>query len=84
MRPDDLSRVARAIYGDRWQRDLARGLRIAERTVRYWAAGEREVPDHYADLLLAIEPLADHLAMREQPKGASLIGRLVEVATARA
>lgn len=83
MSPPDLARIGRALYGDRWQRDLAKGLRIAERTVRYWIAGERAVPDHYEDLLRAVEPLADRLAMREQPKGTSLAARLAGLAAER-
>ena len=37
-------RVGRALYGDRWQSELARALDVAGRTVRRWAAGEYEVP----------------------------------------
>jgi hypothetical protein len=34
-----------ALYGPRWQRDLAAALGVSTRSVRAWAAGEREIPD---------------------------------------
>lgn len=51
---DRLSAAARLLYGDDWQRPLARGLgplhpdsardSIDDRLVRRWASGERPVP----------------------------------------
>ena len=32
------------LYGPAWQSELARHLGIADRTVRYWIAGERPIP----------------------------------------
>ncbi len=41
-----------ALYGPRWQTDLARDLGVADRTVRRWAAGTQEMPQGaYTDLL---------------------------------
>jgi hypothetical protein len=34
-----------ALYGPRWQRDLAAALGVSTRSVRAWAAGEREIPE---------------------------------------
>lgn len=33
-----------ALYGPRWQAELARDLGVADRTVRRWVAGTSEVP----------------------------------------
>lgn len=33
-----------ALYGQRWQSELARDLAVSDRTVRRWAAGTHEVP----------------------------------------
>jgi hypothetical protein len=38
--PDLLARVGQALYGERWQTQLARALGVADRTVRRWVAGE--------------------------------------------
>ena len=41
-----------ALYGPRWQAELARDLGVADRTVRRWVAGTSEVPPGlYVDLL---------------------------------
>jgi len=41
-----------ALYGPRWQSELARDLSVSDRTVRRWAAGTSEVPAGlYLDLL---------------------------------
>lgn len=34
-----LRRVGEALYGDRWQSALGAGLRVSDRTVRYWLSG---------------------------------------------
>lgn len=48
-RPDSpcarLERVGEAMYGPRWQTDLARDLGVADRTVRRYVAGTVPVPD---------------------------------------
>lgn len=41
-----------ALYGPRWQCELARALGVADRTVRRWVAGTHPVPDGlWLDLL---------------------------------
>lgn len=36
---DLLREAGEALYGPRWQSDLARDLKVTDRTVRRWAAG---------------------------------------------
>jgi DNA-binding transcriptional regulator YdaS (Cro superfamily) len=41
-----------ALYGPRWQCELARQLGVSDRTMRRWAAGTHQVPAGvYLDLL---------------------------------
>lgn len=41
-----------ALYGRRWQTELARALDVSDRTMRRWAAGTHDVPPGlYIDLL---------------------------------
>ena len=41
-----------ALYGPRWQSELARDLNVADRTMRRWVAGTDELPQGVAlDLL---------------------------------
>lgn len=41
-----------ALYGPRWQSELARELSVSDRTVRRWVAGTSDVPSGlYVDLL---------------------------------
>lgn len=48
---ETLRSVGEALYGPLWQTPMARALQVADRTVRYWAAGDREIPDGiWADL----------------------------------
>ena len=47
-----LKRCGEALYGPRWQSDLARDLKVSDRTVRRWVAGSDDVPDGiYLELL---------------------------------
>lgn len=39
-----LHRCGAALYGDRWQSDLARALNVGDRRVREWIAGDRKIP----------------------------------------
>lgn len=56
MPADILARVGAALYGPRWQTDLARELGVADRTVRRWVAGaDRPRPGVWADLRRALE-----------------------------
>jgi hypothetical protein len=46
MTTPPLSELGEALYGDRWQRSMARALGVSERMMRYWAAGDYPVPDY--------------------------------------
>lgn len=47
-----IRRAGLALFGDRWQSELARALGVNDRTVRRWSAGEEEPrPGVCADLL---------------------------------
>jgi hypothetical protein len=39
-----LSDAGSALFGPRWQVDLARALGVSDRTMRRWAAGETDPP----------------------------------------
>jgi hypothetical protein len=46
-----LKRCGEALYGPRWQSEIARDLDVSDRTVRRWVAGSDDVPDGvYLDL----------------------------------
>lgn len=45
MTPALLTRVGEALYGSRWQSDLAAALDVSDRTVRRWNAGTQAIPD---------------------------------------
>ena len=51
MTPATLKIIGEALYGPRWQSDLARDLNIADRTMRRWCAGE-DIPPGVAHELL--------------------------------
>lgn len=44
MTSDELAAAGSVLYGDRWQTALALDLRIADRTMRRWLAGETPIP----------------------------------------
>lgn len=47
-----LAEVGEALYGPRWQSELARDLDVSIRTMQRWAAGATDVPRGiYLDLL---------------------------------
>ena len=47
-----LKRCGEALYGPRWQSEIARDLKVADRTVRRWLVGSNDVPDGvYLELL---------------------------------
>lgn len=67
MTPDLLRRVGEALYGPRWQSDLAAALGVADRTVRRWLAGD-DIPRAgvRSDLLALLEArqeLLRHVAL---------------------
>ncbi len=41
---DLLKRIGEALYGDRWQRQMARALGVSDRTVRRWVLYESDIP----------------------------------------
>lgn len=47
-----------ALYGPRWQSDLARDLGVSDRTMRRWVAGKPVPQGLYADLLRIAEERA--------------------------
>lgn len=69
-----LAECGEALYGTRWQSDLARDLGVADRTVRRWVAGATQVPTGvYVDLLRLVTERAetlDALAKRLPAAGA--------------
>lgn len=70
-----LHETGEALYGPRWQSDLARDLGVSDRTMRRWAASAEEAPPGvYLDLLrltqersMALEALADRLKAAASP-----------------
>ncbi len=44
MTPALLREAGEAMYGSRWQSDMARDLGVSDRTVRRWVAGEFAIP----------------------------------------
>lgn len=54
MTPAQLEQVGIALYGDRWQTDLARDLNVADRSIRRWASGQNPVPASLTAELLAL------------------------------
>lgn len=47
-----LKRCGEALYGPRWQSEVARDLEVSDRTVRRWMDGSSDVPDGvYLELL---------------------------------
>lgn len=52
MTLDLLTKAGEALYGPRWQSELARDLDVDDRTMRRWVAGDSPVPSGVAvDLL---------------------------------
>jgi hypothetical protein len=68
-----LFEAGEALYGPRWQSQLARDLGVADRTIRRWAAGTHAVPPGvYLDLLRLTQERAavlDALAPRLRKAG---------------
>jgi hypothetical protein len=77
MKPKELERRASALYGDRWQSDFARAIDVADRTVRRWIAGEREIPPGVEAELDRLErrhkaaAALEELARRQEVAGAT-------------
>jgi DNA-binding transcriptional regulator YiaG len=60
MSPQLLSEAGAALYGPRWQSELARALKVSDRTMRRWAAGEWPVPPNVWQELRAILKVHGH------------------------
>lgn len=54
MTPARLAQIGEALFGQQWQRPLARALGCSDRQVRYLAAGERAVTVEIADQIAQI------------------------------
>lgn len=65
-----LVEAGEALYGPRWQSELARDLGVSDRTMRRWVAGTFDAPQGlYVDLLRLTQQRAaklDELAERLQ------------------
>ncbi len=58
-----LIRAGEALYGPRWQTELARDLGVSDRTMRRWASGAYDLPPSvYADLSRIAQARASALA----------------------
>lgn len=67
--PELLALCGQALYGARWQTEIARDLQVDDRTVRRWLSGERSIPPGLRRELLAL--------LREHADGiGDLINRL--------
>jgi hypothetical protein len=51
---DIIVKCGEALYGPRFQRELAVALRVNERTMRRWIAGDTEPPDGVAEDLMVL------------------------------
>lgn len=57
---EKLRAAGEALYGPRWQSDLARALGVSDRSVRGWAAGDRVVPPGvWVDIVALLRQRAD-------------------------
>lgn len=70
--------TGRALYGERWQSEVARALEISDRTVRRWVAGDDNPrPGVYVDLLrLVIDKQADLDEIEQRLREAGTDGAL--------
>lgn len=54
MSPDLLRETGEALFGSRWQTELAEALGINDRTLRRWHSGQNTCPPWLAEELAAI------------------------------
>lgn len=54
MTPNLLTTFGTLLFGQRWHTDLARAVKVSERTVRRWSQGYSYVPDGVWDELAAL------------------------------
>lgn len=58
---DLLTQCGEALWGARWQSDLAEAVCVSDRTVRRWVAGERIPPGVFVDLMRIMQERAQLL-----------------------
>lgn len=68
-----LVKVGFALYGERWQTDLARDLGLSDgRRIRQWLSGERPVPEGINDDLIQLlqerQKIIEHILTELQPE----------------
>lgn len=56
-----LAQCGEALWGTRWQSDLAEATGVSDRTVRRWVAGERVPPGVFVDLMRIMQERAQLL-----------------------
>jgi hypothetical protein len=54
MGPKELRKSGEALFGQRWQTDLARALDVDSRRIRQWIKGERPLPKTIDQDILAL------------------------------
>ncbi len=54
MKAKELILIGEALYGARFQTDLARDLSVGDRTMRRWCSGKSEIPDNVQAELAAV------------------------------
>jgi len=61
-----------ALWGNRWQTDMAEALGVSDRTVRRWAGGDEPRPGVFVDLLRIVverQAMLDDIAEVLKQKG---------------
>ena len=56
-----LREIGEALYGSRWQTDMAAALEVSDRTVRRWAAGDTIPTGVWTDLMRLMQQRATAL-----------------------
>lgn len=60
MQSDLFVKCGEALYGPRWQSEIARALDVDDRTIRRWVAGDSPIPNGVnVDLLRLLTDRAD-------------------------
>lgn len=68
MTPAQFRKLGEALYGPRWQSNVAEDIGVADRTVRRWLAGYSPIPPGVRDCLLRVAG-ARMAAIREATTG---------------
>lgn len=55
MSPDTLRAYGEALFGARWQSELARALDVSDRTMRRWCVGASPIPEGLSDDLAKLK-----------------------------